>query len=101
MAADDPRLRDRTPRPKFGGMHTSTELLGFVDIELGARRVRIPIRSADPEVAEAEPALASFVASGTEGAIVVRAEVTSPLFDAAVRTAAEEAERYFSRKLLN
>ena len=75
-----------------------SELLGFVQLEIGSLSVRVPVRSAK---AETEQPLASFEAEGDACAIVVRGDTSSQAVNAAMKDAVEVAARHFSRKLLN
>ena len=79
---------------------TQRELLGFVEVQVGSKSVKVPICAAKhDDSAEAE--LARFVLEGDAYAIVVRGDSGSPVVERAVREAAHEAERHLSRKLLN
>jgi hypothetical protein len=94
-----------TPGRKFLRMQTLPEkkLVGYIELEVGSLEVQVPIRAAEPG-ADAETGrtpLASFVTEGEAYAIVVRGDSTSAAVEGAVRTAAQEAVRHLSRKLLN
>jgi hypothetical protein len=75
-----------------------TELLGFVQLDLGSMSVKVPVRAGEP--AEEMP-LASFEQEGDVCAILVRGDTSSKAVEAAMRDAAQDAIRHFSRKLLN
>ncbi len=62
--------------------------------------VQVPVRVAKGEEAAAEP-LASFQAEGDACAIVVRGDTSSTEVSLAMKQAAQDAIRHFSRKLLN
>jgi hypothetical protein len=76
------------------------ELLGFVQLDLGSMAVQVPVRVAKGEEAAAEP-LASFQQEGDACAIIVRGDTSSTEVSAAMKRAAQDAIRHFSRKLLN
>lgn len=67
-----------------------TELVGFVQLDLGSMSVRVPVRSADPEV---EQPLASFEAEGDVCAIVVRGDTSSKPVEDAMKQAVQDAAR--------
>lgn len=75
-----------------------TELVGFVQLDLGSTSVRVPVRSAKAEV---EQPLASFETEGEVCAIVVRGDTSSKQVEEAMKQAVQDAARHFSRKLLN
>lgn len=72
------------------------ELVGFVQLDLGSRSVRVPVRSAQED--EQQP-LAAFEAEGE--AIVVRGDTSSRAVEVAMKQAVHDAARHFSQKLLN
>jgi hypothetical protein len=75
-----------------------TELLGFVQLDLGSLSVKVPVRAGEPTK---ELPLASFEQEGELCAILVRGDASSEAVADALRVAAQEAVRHFSRKLLN
>lgn len=79
---------------------SQSELLGFVELQVGSRAVQVPIRAAAPSASITEP-LASFAVEGDSCAILVRGNTSNEHVEEAVRVAAQEAERHLSRKLLN
>ncbi|WP_231864511.1 hypothetical protein [Sorangium cellulosum] len=87
-------------RPTFEGMQnlSKTELVGFVELEVGSLAVQVPIRAA---AAATELPLASFEAEGDNCAILVRGDTSSKAVEVALRNAAQEAVKHLSKKLLN
>lgn len=80
-----------------------TELVGFVELQVGSLAVQVPIRHAKPEDhgnAAVLP-LASFEAEGDSCAILIRGDSTSRAVENAVKEAAKQALVHLSRKLLN
>lgn len=82
------------------------ELLGFVELQVGSIPVQVPIRAADPkgepkgEGGTAAP-VAAFEVEGDAYAIVVRGGASEQQVQRAVASAARDALRHLSRKLLN
>jgi hypothetical protein len=79
-------------------MRSGSELLGFVELEVGSLAVQVPIRAAEPAT---ELPLASFETDGDACAILVRGDTSSKAVEVALRDAAHDAIRHLSRKLLN
>ncbi|HVY47272.1 MAG TPA: hypothetical protein VHB21_15395 [Minicystis sp.] len=77
---------------------SKTELVGFVQLQVGSLAVQVPLRAAEPSV---EAPLASFQTDGDACAILIRGDRTSKAVEAAVQTAARDAIKHLSRKLLN
>lgn len=75
-------------------------LLGYVELQVGSRAVRVPIRAAEPSLGSEGP-IASFAVEGDAYAILVRGDQQSAQVERAVTAAAHEALRHLSRKLLN
>ena len=69
-------------------------------MDLGSLAVQVPVRVAKGEEVAAEP-LATFESEGDACAIVVRGDTSSTEVSNAMRRAAQDAIRHFSRKLLN
>lgn len=79
-----------------------TNLVGFVELQVGSLAVQVPIRHAKPEEQEMTPLpLASFETEGESYAILIRGDSTSRAVERAVKEAAKEALVHLSRKLLN
>jgi hypothetical protein len=77
---------------------SNTQLVGFMELQVGSLAVQVPIRSADP--APSQP-LASFEVEGNSCAILIRGDSSSKAVEKAMREAAKEALAHLSRKLLN
>jgi hypothetical protein len=77
---------------------TKTELVGFMELQVGSLAVQVPIRTADP--APTLP-LASFQVEGETCAILIRGDSSSKAVERAMGEAAREAVAHLSRKLLN
>lgn len=77
---------------------TKTELVGFMELQVGSLAVQVPIRSADP--VPSLP-LASFEVEGEACAILIRGESSSKAVERAMGEAAKQAVVHLSRKLLN
>ncbi|WP_437811453.1 hypothetical protein [Sorangium sp. So ce1078] len=77
---------------------SKSELVGFVELEVGSLAVQVPIRAAE---AATELPLASFEAEGDNCAILVRGDTSSKAVEVALRHAAQEAVKHLSKKLLN
>ena len=75
-------------------------LLGYVELQVGSRAVRVPIRAAEPTLGPEAP-IASFAVEGESYAILVRGDQQSGEVERAVTAAAHEALRHLSHKLLN
>lgn len=77
---------------------TKTELVGFMELQVGSLAVQVPIRSADP--VPSLP-LVSFEVEGDACAILIRGESSSKAVEKAMGEAAKQAVVHLSRKLLN
>jgi len=77
---------------------TKTELVGFIELQVGSLAVQVPIRSADP--VPSLP-LASFEVEGEACAILIRGDSSSKAVERAMGEAAKVALVHLSRKLLN
>jgi hypothetical protein len=75
-----------------------TDLVGFMELQVGSLAVQVPIRSAEP--APTLP-LASFEVEGNTCAILVRGDTASKAVERAMGEAARQAMMHLSRKLLN
>lgn len=73
-------------------------VVGFLEINLGRTKVKVPIREAK-DLGDKDAAFASDPAGG--GAILVRDGASEKDVEKAMSVAAEEACKHFSRKLLN
>lgn len=80
-----------------------TELVGFVELQVGSLAVQVPIRHAKPEEMgnPATVPLASFETEGESYAILIRGDSSSRAVERAVTEAAKQALVHLSRKLLN
>jgi hypothetical protein len=103
-----PRLRVIEP-PDLAGMfdathvsamqaQTKTQIVGFMELQVGSLAVQVPIRSAEPTPALP---LASFEVEGESYAILIRGDSASKAVERAMGDAAREAVAHLSRKLLN
>lgn len=77
---------------------TNTELVGFMELQVGSLAVQVPIRAAKP--APTMP-LASFETEGNAYAILIRGDSQSKAVEQAMGEAAKDALAHLSRKLLN
>jgi hypothetical protein len=75
-------------------------LLGYVELQVGSRAVKVPIRAAEPG-ADVDGPVASFAVEGDSCAIVVRGDPQKAVVESAVASAARQALRHLSAKLLN
>jgi hypothetical protein len=77
---------------------TKTQIVGFMELQVGSLAVQVPIKAA-----EATPALplASFEVEGENYAILIRGDTGSKAVERAMGDAAKEAVAHLSRKLLN
>jgi hypothetical protein len=79
-----------------------TELVGFVELQVGSLAVHVPIRHAKAEEqGNTALPLASFEAEGDSCAILIRGDSSSRAVENAVTEAAKQALVHLSRKLLN
>jgi hypothetical protein len=77
---------------------TKTELVGFMELQVGSLAVQVPIRAA--EALPSQP-LASFEIDGEGCAILIRGDSSSKAVERAMGEAAKVAVVHLSRKLLN
>jgi hypothetical protein len=77
---------------------SNTQLVGFMELQVGSLSVQVPIRSAEPSPSEP---LATFEVEGSSCAILIRGDSASKAVEKAMREAAKEALAHLSRKLLN
>lgn len=77
---------------------TKTELVGFMELQVGSLAVQVPIRAAEP--GPSLP-LASFEVEGDACAILIRGDSSSKAVERAMGEAAKQAVVHLSRKLLN
>jgi len=82
---------------------TKTQIVGFMELQVGSLAVQVPIRSAEPLPKVDGPAmpLASFEVEGDSYAILIRGDSSSKAVERAMGDAAKEAVAHLSRKLLN
>ena len=79
-----------------------TEVLGFVELQVGSLNVRVPICAAETKVEDKWQApQATFAVEGESYAIMLRGDPNSQFVGRAVAEAADDAVRHLSRKLLN
>jgi hypothetical protein len=77
---------------------TKTDLVGFMELQVGSLAVQVPIRSAEPTPTQP---LASFEVEGNTCAILIRGDTSSKAVERAMGEAAKQAMAHLSRKLLN
>jgi hypothetical protein len=77
---------------------TKTQIVGFMELQVGSLAVQVPIRAAEPTPALP---LASFEVEGENYAILIRGDSASKAVERAMGDAAKEAVAHLSRKLLN
>jgi hypothetical protein len=77
---------------------TKTQIVGFMELQVGSLAVQVPIRAAEPMPALP---LASFEVEGDSYAIMIRGDSSSKAVERAMGDAAKEAVAHLSRKLLN
>ncbi len=77
---------------------TKTQIVGFMELQVGSLAVQVPIRAAEPTPAMP---LASFEVEGESYAILIRGDSSSKAVERAMGQAAKEAVQHLSRKLLN
>jgi hypothetical protein len=89
---------------------TKTQIVGFMELQVGSLAVQVPIRTADPSnvgvnvgdpPAPAALPLASFEVEGDSYAILIRGDSSSKAVERAMGEAAKQAVVHLSRKLLN
>jgi hypothetical protein len=77
---------------------TKTQIVGFMELQVGSLAVQVPIRAAEPTAALP---LASFEVEGESYAILIRGDSSSKAVERAMGEAAKQAVVHLSRKLLN
>jgi len=83
-------------------IHPERRLLGFVDIDLGHRSVRLPIQGVDPMTeSETSSPLVSLECDGDYCEIVVRGDAESPSVSQSLKEVAGEALKLMSHRLLS
>jgi hypothetical protein len=81
---------------------TERKLLGFLDLDLGAMEVRVPVRAAAPGVDIAPQSdVVSLECDGSTCEIIVHADPSSDVVSDRMREVAKQALRHLSEKLLN
>lgn len=82
---------------------TERKLLGFLDLDLGAMEVRVPVRAAAKGVdcAASESEVVSLECDGSTCEIIVHADPSSEEVSDGMREIAKQALRHLSQKLLN
>jgi hypothetical protein len=75
-----------------------TQIVGFMEVQVGSLAVQVPIRTAEPTPTQP---LASFETEGDSYAITIRGDSSSKAVERAMGEAAREAVAHLSRKLLN
>jgi hypothetical protein len=78
--------------------NTTSELVGFVQLQVGSLAVQVPIKAASPA---ADQPLASFHTEGDAYSIVIRGDKTSKAVEVAMQDAVHDALKHLSKKLLN
>ena len=91
------RMYEATHVP-FMESQTKTQIVGFMELQVGSLAVQVPIRAAEPTPALP---LASFEVEGDSYAIMIRGDSSSKAVERAMGEAAKQAVAHFSRKLLN
>lgn len=76
-----------------------SRFVGFLEINLGRTKVKVPIREAHEGLGDKDAAFATDPAGG--GTILVRDGAAEKDVERAMSVAAQEACKHFSRKLLN
>ena len=83
-------------------VNSAREFLGFVDVDLGDRAVRVPVHAVDPlQESDTAAPLVSFECDAGVCEIVIRGKVGSEAVNQSLQLAAVEAARHLSRKMLN
>jgi hypothetical protein len=83
-------------------LHQDRKLLGFVDVDLGRRAVRVPVQAVDPLTERDIPQpLVSFECEGGVCEILVRGDASSAAVGQALPEVVAAAVRHLSAKLLN
>jgi hypothetical protein len=90
-------MYDATHVP-FMQTQTKTQVVGFMELQVGSLAVQVPIRAADPTPTLP---LASFEVEGDSYAILIRGDSSSKAVERAMGEAAKQAVVHLSRKLLN
>ena len=83
-------------------IHPERRLLGFVDLDLGHRSIRLPIQGVDPMTeSETNSPLVSLECDGDYCEIIVRGDAESPNVNKSLQDVASEALKLMSARLLN
>jgi hypothetical protein len=82
----------------FMQAQTKTQIVGFMELQVGSLAVQVPIRAAEPTPTLP---LASFEVEGDSYAIFIRGDSSSKAVERAMGEAAKQAMVHLSRKLLN
>jgi len=83
-------------------IHPERRLLGFVDLDLGHRSVRLPIQGVDPMTEnETNSPMVSLECDGDYCEIVVRGDAESPSVTQSLQDVAAEALKFMSGRILN
>jgi hypothetical protein len=82
----------------FMQAQTKTQIVGFMELQVGSLAVQVPIRAAEPTPSLP---LASFEVEGDSYAIFIRGDSSSKAVERAMGEAAKQAMVHLSRKLLN
>jgi hypothetical protein len=104
-----PRVRVELDGPDLAGTYdethvpsmqslTKTQIVGFMELQVGSLAVQVPIRAAEP--GPSLP-LASFEVEGDTCSILIRGDSSSKAVERAMGEAARQAVQHLSRKLLN
>jgi len=83
-------------------LNQDRKLLGFVDLDLGRRAVRVPVQAVAPLTDQDIPQpLVSFECEGGLCEILVRGDANSAAVGQALQEVVASAVRHLSAKLLN
>lgn len=82
--------------------HPERKFLGFVDLDLGRRAVRVPVQAVNPlDESATQAPLVSFEYDGDNCEFLVRGDASSEAVNQSLQNAAVEALRLLSSKILN
>jgi hypothetical protein len=110
LAGGDLAETERTTHVFLMQAETKTQIVGFMELQVGSIAVQVPIRSAAPVGEEPTTVgrrtdgplpLASFEVEGDDYAILIRGDSSSKAVERAMGDAAKQAMAHLSRKLLN
>jgi hypothetical protein len=83
-------------------IHPERRLLGFVDLDLGHRSIRLPVQGVDPMTeAETNSPLVSLECDGDYYEIIVRGDAELPSVSQSLKDVASEALKLMSGRVLN